>query len=81
MDCKYAYLDPPNEHILCRRESPPVFGDKASYFHALCSCQEFCLAKNCHKLSPDWGECMKRKENPAPPAAKSTVKRKIANRK
>lgn len=81
MDCKYAYLDPPNELILCRRESPPVFGNKASYFHALCSCQEFCPAKNCHKLSADWETCMKRKENPAPPAAKSTVKRKIANRK
>lgn len=81
MDCKYAYLDPPNEHILCRRESPPVFGNKASYFHALCSCQEFCPAKNCHKLSADWEKCMKRKENPAPTAAKSTVKRKIANRK
>lgn len=53
MDCKYAYLDPPNEHILCRRETPPVFGDKASYFHALCSCQEFCPAKTATSFLPD----------------------------
>lgn len=81
MDCQYAYLDPPNEHILCRRETPPVFGDKASYFHALCSCQEFCPAKNCHKLSPDWGECMKRKEDSTAPAVKTAAKRKSESRK
>ena len=81
MDCKYAYLDPPTEHILCRREPRPVFGDKASYFHALCSCQEFCPTKNCHKLSAGWEACMKRKEAPATPVAKTAAKRKSVNRK
>lgn len=81
MDCKYAYTEASYDHILCKLETPPTPRDKASYFHALCTSQEFCPTKGCHKLSADWKDCLMRKEEARTPkktvkTAKSTAKAK-----
>lgn len=73
MDCKYAYTEAAYEYILCKLETPPIHGDKKSYFHSLCSSQEFCPAKNCHKLSAEWKECKEHKEAARTPTTEATA--------
>lgn len=80
MDCKYAYTESAYEYILCKLETPPIHGDKKSYFHALCSAQEFCPVKNCHKLSAEWKECKERKESAQTPAVTAKTKSKTAKK-
>lgn len=72
MDCKFAYTKGDIPYILCKKEKEPTGFNKTELFHAVCIHQAHCPRLNCHKLTPEWINCMKLTER-APESAQAAI--------
>lgn len=64
MECKFAYMKPHIDYVLCKKEPEPNRHDRERLFHSMCGHQVNCPKENCHKLSAGWQNCVKLREAP-----------------